>query len=344
MKLLREDLLNTLKIASVGAALPPRMVVLEQSDCFIFRKGQLVTFNDEILTRTPSPLNFDTIVHAGDFLKILGKLPDRYVEILPAEGELIVKGKRRSCGIATQAQLALPYKDVPRAKKFSKVREGVTGMLKQAARTCGKDLSNPMTTVVHAAPDVIEACDNFRLFRAGMKTGFLKGILLPAPALNALESIPLYRVAVWKGWTHFRTSKKLGEGTVISVRCINEADYKDMDLLAVLKMGKDTETVKLPGNLADMVERSEVMSEGSDPLVQITIAKKTGITIRMAKDSGWYKEQKKIRYTGKDLKFHVNPKFLVEVLQRTTTVKIGGDKMKLEVDGIKFVVVLEKSE
>jgi DNA polymerase III sliding clamp (beta) subunit (PCNA family) len=335
----RESLLGTLKVASVGASLPPKMVVLEQSDCLVFKDGELIAFNDEIMVRCPSPLTFDMVVSAGDLLKILGKLPDKDVELKIKNGELVVKGKRRSAGIVVQKEVALPYTEVPGPAKFHSLGEGVTQTLKQAARTCGKDQSNPITTMVHVTPDAVEATDNFRLFRSALKTGFPGEVLIPALGLQALETVPLYKVSVNKGWVHFRTSKKKGEGAVVSVRAAMD-DYPDLG--PVLKM-KQKEVVKLPSNLADMVERSEVMSEGADPLVHVTV-EKGFLTLKQQKENGWYREQKKLPYKGTPLSFQVNPKFLVEVLQRTTTVQVGKNKMKIESDGVEFVVTLEKGE
>lgn len=316
------------------------MVVLEQSDCFVFTGGQLITFNDEIMTRAPSPLDFDVVVPAADFLKVLGKLPDKEVDVRKVKGELIVKGKRRSSGITIQAKVRLPYKEVPSPKTWNRIQEGVTGMLKQAARTCGKDLSAPLTTVVHVDKNVIEACDNFRVFRATMQTGFPEKVLIPAFSMTALETIPLYKVATKskngkEGWAHFRTSDK----TMISVRLIMD-DY--LDISSVLKMSK-SDVVKLPSNLVEMTDRACTMSEGADHLVSIDIKDKM-LKIVSIKESGWYKEQKRVTYSGPHIRFQINPKFLVEVLQRNNQVRVGSDKMKIQADGVVFVVCLEKAE
>ena len=109
----REKLLLTLKVVSCGAAMPPRMVSLEQSDHFIFQDGQLVAFNDEIMVRCKSPLDFNTIVNAAEFIKVLSKMPDKEIEITPKKGQLIIKGKRRSSGIPTQKGIKLPFQEVP---------------------------------------------------------------------------------------------------------------------------------------------------------------------------------------------------------------------------------------
>lgn len=335
MKISREKLLTTLKVASVGASLPPRMVVLEQSDCFIFHEDSLVTFNDEIMARMPNPLDFDMVVSAGDFMRVLEKMPDKEVEVYLKKGQVVVKGKRRSAGITVQSEIKLPFQDVPTPGKWFRVREGATGMLKQAGRTCGRDLSNPLTTVVHVTPKRIEATDNFRLFRATLRTGFREEVLIPSNAVAALETVPLIRVSVHKGWVHFKTAAK----GVLSVRCQKD-DY--VNLTNALKIN-EAEHVKLPGNLADIVERSNVMNEGNDPVVKVAIENKL-LTISTRKEVGWYKETKKIAYKGPALTFHVHPKFLSEVLQRTTEVSIGEGKMKLEADGIEFVVALEEGQ
>ena len=339
MKANRGELLAALRTAAVGAARPPRAPTHEQSDCFCFTKDEVVCFNDEIATRTPTPLpGIEGACAADDLLRVLEKLPDAEVEIERRGAELQIRGERKSAGIVLQAQVLLPFDGVPKPGKWEKLRPHTADLLKQAARTCGRDLSNPLTTVVHATPDKIEACDNFRLFRAKARTGISERILIPAAALAEIEDVPIHRASVRKGWMHFRTTKKPG-GACISIRCLSD-DYVDLDKALAIK---DARAVALPENLAKMLERSEAMHEGADPLVRISV-EAGRLAIRAEKETGWYREQKKCAYRGEPIRFRVNPDFLADVLRLTTNVQIGDGKMRIESDGIEFVVALEAPE
>ncbi len=340
MLVLREKLLVLLKVASAGAALPPRMVSLEQSDHFIFKDGQLLAFNDEIMVRAPSPLDFDVIVPAADLIKVLGKMPEKEIDISPRKGRLIIKGKRREYGLPTQKKVILPFGDVAQPGEWSTLKEGTTGMLKQAARTCGKDLANALTTVVHAAPDMIQACDNLKIFRATFKTGFPKAVLIPAYSLAALESIPLTKVSLTRGWAHFRAPGK----TSVSVKLMKD-DYSQVTqaIDGMLKV-KNTEVIYLPENLAQMIERAEVMKDTEEPLIQVTIEKGKLLLRSKSKTGGYFRETKKIVYKGRRLNFNTNPKFLVELLSRTTKARINDEKMKVRTKEIEFVITMEAVE
>ena len=206
-------------------------------------------------------------------------------------------------------------------------------MIQQAARTCGREDSNPMTTVVHITKDKIEACDNYRFFRATLKTGFKTPVMIPASSLLALDGQVLLSASQGEGWIHFKTDT----GHEISCRCTH-GNYANVD--SILKI-KSSEDVVLPPNLGEMSGRAEVMAINDGvAFVKIRIEDKQ-LTIESRKDSGWYREKKRVKYDGPALGFEVNPKFLSDVLERTRKVKIGDGKMKLEVDNIQFVVCLE---
>lgn len=328
----RKELLDKLAEASIGLTSKP---ILEQSDCFVFSEGQLLTFNDEILVRAKSPLEPDltAAINANDLRAVLNKFPDEDVDVFQRDGELIIKAKRREAGISVAKEIVLPFADVPTTDKWAKLGEGVVPMLLQAARTCGQDASQFLTTCVHVTPDLVEACDNIRFFRATLPTQFPAEVLLPATCVAALDGFGLSKVSVGKGWAHF----KLASGTQLTMRCSHETYHEGVaDLLKI----KNPEKVVLPDNLGDMVERSGVMSEGGhDARVGITISDGT-LEITSRKETGWYRERKKLDYKGSPVSFDIHPKFLSEVLERTHTITVGSGRLKLEVDNIKFVVAL----
>lgn len=328
----RKPLLAALKEACVGLT---EKEMLEQSNCFIFKEGLLLTFNDEVMYRCQSPLGeIEAIVNATDLLGVISRIPDDTVEIERVGEELLIRGKRRRAGIGCAAELHLPIQEVPKAEKFTPLADGVIASIKMAAETCGGDNNQHLTTFVHVSSELIEGCDNSRLLRIRRATGFPKRVLLPAGVVHKLCDLDLRRVAIGEGWVHFRTADK----AEVSLRCSHEEYLKGLD--AVLKMEKGV-SLTLPGSLKEMIERAEVFKGGSyDSRVRIRIGAGK-LLLRSQKEGGWYEERKKIEYQGSVLEFDVNPQFLTELLGRTRSVEADGRKMKAKFDDSEFVVALQ---
>ncbi len=336
MKINRAKLLKTLGTASVG--LSPKEL-LEQSNCFVFAGSELVTYNGEVLTRCPSPIpEFEGAVIAQSLLKLLSKFPDEVIDASPSKSgkQLIIKGgRRRRAGLTAQAELLLPHADVPVPAKWRKVPEALVGAMTQAARSCGKDTTQPHTTVVHVTPDMVEGFDNMRIFRYKMQTGVKKNTLLPMTSIESIAGLVLSRIHEGGDWVHFRTPSK----HVISIRLSMMQDYPSLDQF--LKLGKQRKQVRLPDNLGDIVGRAEVMQDSAiDAMVEVTI-EAGKLTLRSRKEGGWFRETKKISYDDETLAFSVNPKFLQEVLEKTRKVTIGEGRMMLRSRGACFVVCLK---
>jgi DNA polymerase III sliding clamp (beta) subunit (PCNA family) len=331
MTIKREHLVKVLSAAMIGTS---RKEGIEQDNAFVFHKAHLTTFNGEILVRAENPLNFDAVILADDFLRLLEKFPDEDLEITRTKSEIVILGKRRSAGITFLKEFLSDTKSVPAPDNWKVLNENVPEMLQQAARTCGQDETQPLTTCVHVTPERIEACDGYRLFRVELPTG-LKEVCIPAASIGLLNGMKLTKASVDKEWAHFRTE----DGIEISMRCYH-TKYRDLD--DVLKV--EGEKVKLPKNLTEMLERADAMNPGGyDALIKVSIEDGL-LKIRAERVSiGWYQETRKVEYTGKALVFSVNPTFLAEVLTKTRTVIVSERKMKLEIEGIQFVVCLESS-
>lgn len=342
MKISRGELLAKLNEASIGLGQGVNKTVA-QSDCFIFttidENPTLITFNDEIMVRCPSPLDFDVIVQATELLAILARIPDDEITVSLINGEFRIKGKTKSrvAGLVTQAELAMPLDQIAAPGKWHRLGEGAARLMQQAAYVCGDDEAQYLATCVHVTPDRVEACDNKRMFRADMATGFPGEILLPASSLHELEGLEILKVSIGEGWCHFKTSG----GGVISLRCSHEPYHAGLD--AVLEM---TDPVKLvlPAELKDIVQRAEVFQDAKFN-TRIGIRLSDGLlTITSRKESGWYREKKGIEYAGRDIFFEIQPQFLCEMLERTRDVLVDDRKMKAESSGVQFVVTLSVKE
>ena len=61
MKVLRKKLLEELQIADIGLAAKP---TIQQSDCYVFQNGEVITYNDEVACHTKCSLGITGAVNA----------------------------------------------------------------------------------------------------------------------------------------------------------------------------------------------------------------------------------------------------------------------------------------
>lgn len=327
----RSELLKVLDIASIGLT---TKAILEQSDSFVFSNGRVITFNDSVFVRAKVPVPFNAVVPASDFLTILNAMPDEDLDIALCEHEVVVKGKRRTAGISCSEENRLAIDTIPDPAEWAEIGEGVQGILKQAARVCGVDETLPNTTVVHVTPDLIEACDNFRFFRCTLSTGFAKDVKVPASALDKVTAkVSLKAVAVGQNWVFFK-----GGGAFFAVRAEHGSYHKGLEKLFDVDGGR---AISLPGALPAVLERARTMNDASYDSNVIVHIEDGEVSIKAQKEGGWYKESKKISFSGKPLTFRVHPDFLREVLALTLEVTCTDRRMKLERGAQVFVVSLQ---
>ena len=326
----RIRLLTKLNDVSVGLS---KKESLEQSDCFIFSGKQVIAFNGEIMCRAKNPFDFDAIVPAKEFLKLLTLMNDNEIQITIEDNEIIVKGKNKKAGITCDVDLLLPYKEIPKPGEWSKVNENLNNILYQASLACGTDETMPMTTCVHATEDRIEACDNNRLYIAKISTGIPLEILIPAISLNNIKNYKLVAVSNVKEWLHFKTKSNC----IISIRCYSGDYHKDTEKQFEMK----GEKLELPDELIDILRRAEVMIEGASWETEVHLElKKNTLIIKSNKDGGWYEEKKRIKYSGKELAFSIQPELLIDILEKEKVVTVCEDRLKIKTGNVKFIVML----
>lgn len=327
---------NRMMLLSVLQRVEPGVsakAAIEQSDCFVFSGDKVIGFNDEILAVATSPVRLDAVVKADDLMKMLAKLPDDELDVDRVGSDLVLKGAKRKAGLTCAEETVTPYETVPQPEHWRKIGDGILDMLKQASRVCGRDDTQYLTTVVHVTADRIESCDNTRLFRFSGKTGFKRDVLLPAASVDLICKQKPTEVSIGEGWAHFRVDKDV----VYSVRCSTMEYLEGLDALLQMDGAED---VRLPNTLPSIVRRADVMN---DSVFGARITIRIGehqLTISARKEGGWYKERKKIQYSGRTLEFEANPDLICDVLERSTRTQISKSKMKVTYDNVEFVLAL----
>jgi hypothetical protein len=326
MRINRVDLLTKLETLSPG--LSPQEVV-EQSSCIVFRDGYAYTFNDEISVRARTPLKIDGAVAAAPLLNLLRKMPEDEVEIVAADGQLKVAGKRRRAGVRMEAEITLPIGNVETPTTWKPLHPEFGEAISTVEGCAGRDESKFYLTCVHLTPKWVEACDNLQATRYRLQTGFAAPALVRRDSIRHIAALGATEFCETETWLHFRGPQK----TILSMRRFVE-DYPSLkDILTV-----EGETTQLPRGLAEAAERADVFAaENSDAdSVMISLSPEK-LTLRAESALGWYSETKKVKYAGQPLAFLIVPKILGAIVKKHSACVVTRDRLK--VDGGKFIYV-----
>jgi len=327
MKVNRVELLRALEL--VTPALTTKEVI-EQSSCFVFRDGKVMTFNDEVAFIGDVPLKeMKGAVQGGNLLALLRKMSEETLEVEVVNGGFTIKGKGRKATIRMEEEVLLPVESVETPEKWKKLpKDFVEGC--DIARHCvSTDESQFSLVCVHLHPDHIEACDNFQAIRYPVKTKMTKPILARGVSLQSLNGLNMTGFAETESWLHFRN----GDGLVMSCRRYLE-DYPKLDGI----LDTSGQAMTLPGGLAEAVSRADIFSSDLGDENQVTVQLRSGkMRLEGKGPNGSYAEQVKIKYDGEPLKFSISPKLLLEVSRRSNECEVTEGRIKIETDKWTYV-------
>jgi hypothetical protein len=331
MKVNRESLLRTLEAVAPGLA---KREAIEQSTCFIFRDGRVVTFNDDVACSHTLDIGAEGAVTAQKLLDILGKLPEDEIDITQGDGELIIKGKGRKAGVRMDAEVTLPMEGLEPPTEWRELPEefcDAVGIVQQCASTDTGGAFN--LTCVHVHPKYLEACDNFQMTRYPLETGIRKPTLVKREAIRHVAGLGMTELAETKTWVHFRNPA----GLVLACRRYLDK-YEDMEPVLELTDGRPA---TLPGGLAEAVDRAELFSADNTENNLVTVElRRDKLRLRGEGNLGWFIEQRSIKYDGEPFAFKIGPKLLVELTKRHNEMELGSKPTpKLRIDTGKFQYV-----
>ena len=332
MKINRETFLSDLEMVKGG--LSPREFI-EQSSCFVFQDGMVMTFNDEVACRKKIGLGITGAIQATSLLAILEKMDDP--ELLVEEndkGEVEFRGKRKAFGVIKESEIFLPVDKVEMPEKWKPLPKEFTEAVGLVHHCVSSDESRFLLTCIHIHPEYIEACDNLQVMRVMVSTEIKNPILVRGSSLEQIVSLGMDEVALTKTWIHFKNQ----QGLIFSCRRYAE-DYPSMDKFISFK----GHSITIPKGLAEASDRAAIfaMDKTGEPLVQVTIK---GDKIRILGEglSGWFKEVKKVAYDGPPMEFVIAPELLKHISEEYKDAQIAEGRLKVVGGSWEYVTVLGK--
>lgn len=331
----RENLLNALHSVQPGLA---TRETIEQSTCFIFRKGKVWTFNEEIACSIPSGLDksFQGAVASKKLTELLEKTDDDEIRMEQANGELLISGKGWKSGIRMEQEILLAIDSVESAQDWKELPSDFVDGLNIVSDCASSDASRFEATCIHFHPKWIEACDRTQLARYTMKTGVGKSFLVRRDSIKHVASLGLTEIAQTETWVHFRNAK----GLILSCRRFMD-EYPDLTKL----LDVHGEQTVLPSSLAEAVQKAEIFSSENSEVNRVLVEIRPGkMRVKGQGVTGWYWKSKPIKYKGKALGFLIAPKLLVQITDRSTHCEITPERLKVTSDKWTFIACLAKPE
>ncbi len=321
----RQDFLRRLEAVSHG--LSPRDIV-EQSASFIFRDGEVQTFNDEVCCRSASglPPYFTGAIPHDPLLDILRKLKEETLSMEAVERGLELVGNKRRTHIRMDAEILLPVDKVERPESWRPLSKYFLDALAIVQNCAGKDETRLERVCIHIHPEWMEASDNTQMARFNFKTRFKEPVLVRRDAVRPLIQLGVTEFAETESWVHFRSPD-----LEYSVRR-HLTDYPD--LTRVLDVEGDK--ASLPKGMAEAAELAAVFIE-KDDLVTVELTPGQ-VTVKGEGPKGWHVEgPRKTEYQGIPIVFRIAPTLLVEIISRHDECIIREGRLK--VDGGRWAYV-----
>lgn len=329
IKLAREDFLSHLRSLSPG--LSP-LGLIEGSNCFCFREGNVFTYNEEVACHSPSLIgdDFSGAVRADSLLKVLEKMKEDDISVDVTDKELIVVGKNKKLGVMLEKDISIPYEKVVESPDtWQDLHEDFLDAVNITRECTSEDLNKfELKYLIHIHPQWIEASDNFQVSRWNFPTGVSESILVRSGAIKHIVALGCNQCCETDTWIHFKNSS----GLVLSCRRYLDS-YKDFTKYLVV----EGEPLTLPKSLDEAAERAEVFSgEKGQDFNLVTVELSPGkLKIEGKGITGWYKEVKKTTYKGPNICFKITPPLLARISKQYNEVRVS--PTRLIVDGGKWI-------
>jgi len=332
MNISRNQLLNELKTVAIGLT---DKETIEQSDCFVFQNGEVLTYNDEVACRTKCSLDITGAINAKKMLDVFTKSNDETIEFKRETGKLMYRGKNKRGLFKTQDKITLPITNVETATKWKKLPKEFMEAVNLVLGCAMPNAAAVHLNCVHFTADWIEACDGVQAGRYTLSTPFKKPTLIRRDIVSQIVNLPnMRRVGFTKDWVHFKDK----EGLMISCRTCPD-EYPSERLTKIFESKGEKAT--LPEELKGLVERTKIFlddtSESKWLKVQIT-AEQLRVTGSGShgKETDWVG----IKYGGKPLEFSINPDLLRVLSEKHDQCEITERFIKIEKDNFQYITSL----
>jgi DNA polymerase III sliding clamp (beta) subunit (PCNA family) len=340
MKIQTNELLKILEAVKPGLASKEK---LTQSDSFVFKNKQVITFNDSIRVTHPlKQLDFEGAVKSVELYKILSKIKQEEIELLLNETEttLVLKAGRVKASLVIEAHIKLPFDDIGKIGEWKNIPETFNEYL-QFVIPCAAKHANNIAGWVHVDKSgYIEALNG----EAVARCKFDRSLPFPSFLLKATDGSEVIRltpvqISVNTNWVHFKTKNDV----IISCRAFGEG----VERFPATNHLFDTEeglSVTFPKNLNTVLERAAVFSKRdyfADETIEVSLSKNRCRVVARSETGSLFEEEANIKYDDERIVFNICPTALQFILSETQMCTICERKLHFSSDLWAYVAAVK---
>jgi len=323
-------LLDVLHMLRHGIA--PKAIVL-QSDCFVFQKNIIYSYNDEIAISHPFKIEINGAVPAKQLLNFLEKIEEEEIKVTQKDNFLLVKGGNYRAKIKIILEITLPVKQ--ETGHFNALPYDFTTAIKFCLFSCSKDQTKPALTCIHVHQGRVESSDSFRMTIRYLDDDkcFSKPILIPHVAAKSLVTFDVVEYSTSPGWLHFKTENEV----VFSCRTYISMTFPNIQRI----IDVEGEQVDLPKKLNNVIKRANALIDNgnfNNPRISLTIGNGKFI-VKSKGNFGYFEENCSINYKGESKNIKVHPEYLAQIIELCNVMEISKNQLRFEGDDGEFVHV-----
>lgn len=331
MQVNRSKFLDQLRLLDAG--LSPKETV-DQSSHYVFKDGEVMTFNGEIACRHKSMLNgVEGAVSAQQLKLMLDKMTEEFITIEVGKNIFKIEGKKKDVEFNLDSEILLPIDQVEPPEKWRKLPDGfgeAVNMVYQCASTEEQFFN---LTCVHIGPHWLEATDNIHATRYMIDTGFKENALVRHTSIKHIVDLGMTKVSETETYVHF----KAPSGLILSLRKFAD-EFPDLESFMQVKGSP----IVLPKSLAEGTGRAEILSSEDKEANRVRVRLKGGKLILKAEGvSGKYREwTNKIKYKGDPVDFFISPTLLNQIIDKHDKAEITSNRLAVKGENYMYVSYL----
>lgn len=330
MNVNRSDFLKVLEFLTPGLS---TRGLQEQSNCFVFTKDIIATYNGEVSCRGPNPVPcIKGAVPADILLSVLRKLVNDEIGIQQKDGELIITVPGKTIKIVLAGTVLLPIDSVPEIEEWADLDSVWLEGSKLVDRCCGTDESEYVMTCVHIHPEYLEASDNYQVARYSVETD-IPETLIRGEFLRKARKIEPLQIGRSEAWLHFRNA----DNVELAARC-DDQEYPNLSEYLHVKGQKCKFNKRKTDEAIELASVFLDNDESQEPMVRVSLSPPDVLRIKSASIAGSYSQTIKTTYNGPALSFMMHPELLVALLgQQRQSCVVSANRLQVSSENYTLV-------
>lgn len=331
MEVRRKDMLKKLQNVQFGLS---KTAGLVQSDCFVFRKGRVATYNEHVTCSTDFPLSdLEGAVQSDRLLEILKLFDQEKLDVGIEGGVFIIKVPGDKVSLRTEKNITLPLDQLEQPETWRDLPTDFWEAVSTVQGCCTNRKGRFILSCIHLGKEWIEASDKQQICRYRVTTDMGWDLLLKRDALVEASGLSMTQFGETPNWFHFRSNSDLS----LSCRKYVET-YPPMDKF----FSMEGEPLEFPKEIESALGKATVFKDDKNQGYVLIELKPGKVRVVGRDDFGEYAGVRDCVFQGESLKFRIDPRLMREVCARGGKTTVASGKMKIVTDKWEYLTCITK--